>query len=675
MSFIRRFGYFPSESELTAIEGVAIVDLAPGGGITAVGTGTTALIGEFPDMTYALQMSAAGVFSSKYRPTEVYSAQDLLDKFGGFDSTLGDFGTGGTYKGSMGNGFVELRNKAFARLVVCPINLASAYGVRLYRDLPTNRSATSATPAVPMAAGLVAAGREFKSGSDRVRVAKRVVFTDDAAFLSGVDGSVTAAGAPAATQFMTAASVPDWSATNVQIGDIVVIGVIGAAAYQGANAGTYRVKALSSGGAATKLVVEKLSGATFDWSTGVANAWRIHPGTTADSAGDQHAALATEAAYTCPVRVLGVAGGGKVSASTVLPPTIVPAAGTATTCDPLSGLGLVATTNAAGLAYDANTQAPNAPQHADIDAKYEAAIQAFLGDDLPMNEVNIAWCARKSAAIAIALRLFATSASARGLGRVVCISPAFSASNDTVLEVITGAYPAVAANRLDRVFYAWPGVRTLVPEAVGVSIPQANASVRDDGILDTTTDGWLAAVLSVLPPERNPAQAARPATTALAAILGFATDAPTLDINDYIMLRAAGIVAPKMDRTAGPCFQSGVTTSLATGEKNISRRRMADFLQDSIAARLIQFSKLPLTQGLKDSMESEVVAFLSSLLSENDPSAQRISAFAVDSKSGNTDSTEAAGIHVIIMRVRTLATADVIVLQSEVGEGVQITQQ
>jgi hypothetical protein len=144
-------------------------------------------------------------------------------------------------------------------------------------------------------------------------------------------------------------------------------------------------------------------------------------------------------------------------------------------------------------------------------------------------------------------------------------------------------------------------------------------------------------------------------------------------MNEYIQLRARGVAAPRMDRSVGPIFQSGITTSLIAGQKNINRRRMADFIQDSIARRLVQFSKLPLTNQLKDSAVGEVNAFLTELLSPNNPAAQRITAFEVDAKSGNTPNLEAKGIFVIIARVRTLATADFIVLQTEIGEGVTVT--
>lgn len=109
------------------------------------------------------------------------------------------------------------------------------------------------------------------------------------------------------------------------------------------------------------------------------------------------------------------------------------------------------------------------------------------------------------------------------------------------------------------------------------------------------------------------------------------------------------------------------------GQKNINRRRMVDFIQDSIAQRVVQFSKLPLTNALKDAALAEIVAFLNSLLSEDIPAAQRISGYTVDAESGNTPESEAKGIFVIQVFVRTLATADFIVVQTSIGENVVVT--
>jgi hypothetical protein len=159
----------------------------------------------------------------------------------------------------------------------------------------------------------------------------------------------------------------------------------------------------------------------------------------------------------------------------------------------------------------------------------------------------------------------------------------------------------------------------------------------------------------------------------MAPIVNFQRNGPALGINEYISMRQNGIVGLRNDPDVGFIWQSGITTSLTSGEKNMNRRRMADFLEDSMAKALSKFSKLPLTKDLEDSMLGECDSFLTGLLSVNNPPAQRIAGYGLDDKSGNTPDTEAKGIWVIIAKVRTLATADDILLQVQAGEGVDVT--
>jgi hypothetical protein len=159
-----------------------------------------------------------------------------------------------------------------------------------------------------------------------------------------------------------------------------------------------------------------------------------------------------------------------------------------------------------------------------------------------------------------------------------------------------------------------------------------------------------------------------PVPTAMAGVLGLARGTPTLGMNEYIQLKVKGIAAPRIDRTAGPIFQSGVTSSLTSGQKNISRRRLADMIQDATAQRLVGFCKLPMSDQWKDGVTGEIVAYLQSL-----QDAKRITGYLVDRKSGNTPANEALGLFVVIQKVQQTPTADVIVVQSEVGESVNVT--
>lgn len=152
--FIRRFGYYPGKETITQIEGAVIIDLPPPGSISGVQTGCVAIVGEFTDATYAVTCAANGDISADPTPTEVFSGQDLQNKVGGFDETIGEFG------GDFGNAFCSLRNKRFPRLICVPVDNVTPTsttnkGVRLWRELPTNKSATNAQPIVPVSGGVV----------------------------------------------------------------------------------------------------------------------------------------------------------------------------------------------------------------------------------------------------------------------------------------------------------------------------------------------------------------------------------------------------------------------------------------------------------------------------------------------------------------------------------------
>ncbi len=821
--FIRRFQNFPGNDVLTAIEGVAIIDLPPPGSVQGVNVGVVGAVGETADMTYATTVDSSGNVSTKTQPQEVFTGQDLANKFGGFDETIGDFGASG------GNLFASLRNKKFSRLVLAPINLASAKGARVFRELPLCRSATDSNPMVPMQGGNVAAGREFRTGSARVRLAKRVDFTgldaitralggnviagtsavtqtfssgsaflkvwqhDDSgasfvdetadansvtaadwaifpgtegvddyvafglattfekltlnnaggtagvggtvaweywngsawASLTVTDGTTGFTAVAAAGQTVTWTAPTDWAANALNAvtayyvrarctqvyatnpiydrgfaggvdwttinrpdgtlgahkGDILVLGYNSAGSKAPAlEAGTYRVASEPSAG--INLTVERLDGVAFTWTGSSSIPWRLHYASDADSAPVLVPGSSSPLGYgagdaggfVVPVRPLtnstGGATDGTYASGTQLAPAVVPTAMTGDSWDPLSALAM-RTFVGATTAFTAAVQGINAVVAAGLEALYSTAIDALRSEASPMRDINIVVASRTSSTIRAKLKSHVSEASARGRGRVAILSP--DLAQQSTSAVVADTTPGVGAQRAERVIYSWPGEQTFVPEAVNYRLKTADGNTTIDGILDVREDFRLASLLSNLPPERNPGQAEEPVTTVMATVLGLQRGVTDLQMEDYIALKAAGVCALRIDRSAGPIFQSGVTTSLTSGQKNINRRRMADYIEDSLAERLVQFSKLPMGNQLKDGTVGETIAFLDELLSPNNPAAQRIAQYQVDDKSGNTQAAEAKGIFVIITRVRTTPTADVIVVQAEIGEGVVIT--
>jgi hypothetical protein len=67
--------------------------------------------------------------------------------------------------------------------------------------------------------------------------------------------------------------------------------------------------------------------------------------------------------------------------------------------------------------------------------------------------------------------------------------------------------------------------------------------------------------------------------------------------------------------------------------------------------------------------------FLAGLESKGNPDTQRIDSWVTDYKSGNTPDMIAAGLFRAIVKVRTLSSMDVIVVDTEIGEGVLTIKQ
>jgi hypothetical protein len=610
-----------------------------------------------------VNVDANGVVTTTLcQPVEVFSSADLDDKLGGFDETLGEFG------GVGGNGWLELKNKRFPRLVAAPINYASSQGIRVWRKLATCTSATDPNPIVEVTGAAVAAGTEFKNGNNRVHLAARVRVPGHGLLLRAASTAMssTSAGAAAFQSFTSAARhVPDLRAAGRQDRrpgrrHRRASASSAAPAALGANADTYRVRLVTVGHARWSL--EKLDGTNFDWTTTTNLPYRIHPGDVADTGG--LAAVATQSGYRIPARPLDAT----IAINLLLTPTVVPDALTGTTAAPLSGL-MARSAPVTGLVYTATIQAPNAANNAAIDVLYDSAINALLADDLPEREVNIMWSARHSDTIATLLRAHVLRQKQNGIGRMAHIAPALTQVN--VSTVLGDVAPGVGANRAREVVYNWPGVRTFVKEAVGKSVKIATGVLVTDGLLDVPSDGFAVMCESVIAPERNPGEASDNIKTAMAKVVGLQRGLPAgMDINVYKRMKARGIMGPRIDRNSGPIFQSGVTTSLTSGEKEINVRRFSFFIQDSLAAFLAPLAKLPMSEQLKDETVARHVEFFDGLKSTRVPSAARIRDYIVDPIGGNRPDLETAGVFVVKHLVEMISIAEVLVVDSKVGYGV-----
>lgn len=654
--FIQRFRSDQSIDTYKSIEGVYIIDKGGPSFVKGQGTGMVAVIGEFADMGLGVAVDASGNVTTYPRPTLIFGADDLLAKLGDFDPTLGDIG------GAGGNGFLDIDQCAFTDLVAVPVNLCSSKGIRVWRQLPTNRSATDPSPVVPIDPATVAAGREFKNGTKRVKLGTRVSFKSREAYLTGIDGSVTALGGPAATMiFSTAASVADWAAAGVVEGDILVVGVIGAAAGQGANAMTLRVVSMAGG----QLTVEKQDGTTFNWTTAANLAFRLHLWDTADSGGVHQ--FSEAGGYVVPARPIDAT----VTQGQLLTPTVVPDALTASSADALSGLG-AAVHPAGDLVYTAGVQAPNVTG-AGLDSLYATAINSLLGEDEPQADVDIAFASRSTQPIEAAGKAMTLSSYSHGHGRVWVEAPGLATVDPIVAS--GDAYPGAGFQRDESVIHTWPGVNYFQRKAVNVAVKGADGNTHTDGNVDVSGKGNLASVLSVILPERNPGEATDATQLGVARVQGYQRGLTvTLTMEVYKLLKRRGVCGLKWTKVNGAfraVYQSGVTTSLTAGEEGIGRRRLAFYIQDSIAQALDPLAKQPISPDLREKALMLQFNFLNGLLSPSNPKLARIDGFEVTV--GDDPTMEEQDILVTGHKVRKFGDANAIVVTSEIGENVVVT--
>ena len=318
----------------------------------------------------------------------------------------------------------------------------------------------------------------------------------------------------------------------------------------------------------------------------------------------------------------------------------------------------------------------NALTETQIDTQYISALGATLDLNSVAKQTNIIYSARQSNQVRKNLKINALSASANGMyGRMACVRPPLGTTKTVAMS--TAAEPGVGAYRDQRVIYCYPGFNTFVP-LIGNRGVSGGTGFTADGNVDVGSDGFMASILSQLPPEENPGQD----TTYTAAVNSLETAAQkggtigTFQMQDYINFKAAGIAAARMDDGVA-IFQSGVTSvdpAINPGLVRISRRRMADYIQDSVAIRAKAFGKRLSTRARRLALASEIRGFMLTLLSASNPTFQRIGGFTVDPKSANTPATLALGMYRIILNVQTLPSLDSIVLQTTVGEQVSVQE-
>lgn len=308
-----------------------------------------------------------------------------------------------------------------------------------------------------------------------------------------------------------------------------------------------------------------------------------------------------------------------------------------------------------------------------IDAAYVTAIDSTLNPNAITRQCNIITAARSSNAVRQKIRSNALIASAKGLyGREGLIRPPLNTRRSIAKSSVSA--PGVGATRDERVTYCYPGANTFVPQ-IAARGTSGGAGFTADGNIDCGFDMWMASTMSQLNPEENPGQLTGFMSLVNGLEVGNA-DVQNMDIDDYVAFKAAGICALRMSDGVA-IAQSGVTSVdplLQPALVAINRRRMADFIQDSLAQALKPYVKKKATKARRAEIYGICKAFLQQLIGTDQQNNQRIDSFAIDAKSGNSPSSLGAGIFRMIIPVRLLPDLLDIVLQTNIGENVDPSQ-
>lgn len=228
-------------------------------------------------------------------------------------------------------------------------------------------------------------------------------------------------------------------------------------------------------------------------------------------------------------------------------------------------------------------------------------------------------------------------------------------------DEVTDAITAVASLRDTdgRIIYSFPYAETVVD---GVTTLQPTAY-------------WLASVISQTNPSIDPA------FTANSKYLGSIVRLnKTLNRNQYINLKEAGICVFEFDSDFGHKIKSGVVTQILDSEKvTILRRRMADFLTVSIAKYLKNYQNAVNSKQNRTFVKAAIETFDASLensgiLPKDSEMAAGEKAKLIDVESLNTSASIAAGFFKILYKRRIYSSMRYIVLSAEIGQSVVVTE-
>jgi hypothetical protein len=277
------------------------------------------------------------------------------------------------------------------------------------------------------------------------------------------------------------------------------------------------------------------------------------------------------------------------------------------------------------------------------DSDYETALIAAEQEQAG----NMVWADKQSSTVKNALEQHVLNAP----DKIAIIAP----DDDTVDEA--ASITEVAGYRSDRIIYSYPYIKTQIS---GVDTLQSPCS-------------WYASIMSQMAPHKDPASVEAVAYTA-----GILELNNVLSRADYINFKDAGISAFEFDPDYGFKVKTGCLTTLTAGLTQVLRRRMTDFLTNSIGRFLKGYQNKVNSKPNRDLAKAAILNFDKRLENEgilpNQNDVKSGLPVLVDTESLNTDDLVAQGYFKILYRRRIYSSMRYIVLLAEIGEGVLVKE-
>lgn len=723
--FVRRFTEVQPIEVIKQIEGVVIIDLAPPEAATGAGSGNVLLIGEFEDGFFATDNDVEGA-------VEVFGSEDFRQKFGSFGFTYdGQASQNPCSRRHLqelwnGNGFIKSFKLRAQRLLVSRVDTSVGSvsfdplacldgGVGPFVipdgtavDFTTDQgsaSSTAITGTVATSAGAAGNFGSITSGDSfgiRIDGGPQTVITFGAAdvtvaavvtrinsslgyaaavdnggevdivgIVPGTDGSIefiettpgvlTKLGHAAGT-IAGSGNVGNLNAVTVTELVTIINGTAGLAAInvQASSGPTGGIRICNSEPVATSTILADSAGggALIGLTEGTTVKVVDHPGgviAAGTRVSDGNEDWVTMQSLDVPAGALGPYVAKVRPAFDDGTAAGLAAASITTIKDEASFAQLVVNNPQAFTAALDENQMDNA---------YIEALNATLAESGVCREANYSLIARRSDAVVREGRSNALKATACGLFARKYIT------GDPLGTTVNDAIENVKKFRSDRVFYTSKGLKVRIPN-IAEAGSAGGLGFTDDGVITVRPDGPLTTLCALLAPEENPGQQ----TGLISDFFQVDPSGEVLDIESYKAYKREGISVPRVDRVSGTIFQSGDTSSLESGRKTMARRKMADFIQDTAAELINPYIKRLSKESRRTKVRAVWEQFLGGLKSVDNSELARIEDFFVDTtiNAGNTPAVLSQGVFFMQTTVRTFASLEDVVIQSEIGENAIIS--